>query len=414
MKKRFIYSLALAAVVGQAFTSCKSDDPEYPGDALTEKTYADELLKVTLNGDQLLGKSVTFTPDGKGKANIILQGATLNLSEIIGMIGGAETAAENDAQPSLEVPTAGVLPGSASVTIPVELSGDAGNCTFSGSGETDYCTFNYTGSATDANLEFNLSDVKLKNVSLAGTWTVGDFEGTNNFYTLARVVWKSEKGVELFPGWEMPIETIASMTLLMPMLAPDEEGNPTMNCLQMLQASLKDVTFAEDGTLTARYVDSKTGQEMTAPAGVAQYVVDGEGQLRLFLNPAAIIANTVKMAAKTRAADMTMLIEGLMTQVLPMLTNGVPVHFGNAIVDAEGNTTTDLTAFYLGTETLLPLFKTIAPLFEDEEFVQSLVDAASQDPAMGSMAGMLPGILNSLPGIIDTTTQLEIGINLQK
>lgn len=329
--------------------------------------------------------------------------------------GGATPTADTDSDATLEVPTAGVLPGSATVTIPVALSGDAGECTFSGRGETDYCTFNYSGSANETNMDFNLSDVKLKNTSLVGTWTVPDFEASNNFYEIARVVWKSEKGVELFPGFAMPIESIVSMTLLIPMFEPDAEGNPTKNALQMLQASLKDVTFAEDGTLTATYVDHVTGLTVKSPAGIAQYVIDGEGQLRLFLNPAAIIANSAKAAvAKTRALDISLLVEGMMRDLLPMLTEGVPVKYGKAIIDSDGNESNDLTAFYLGTETLLPLLKTIAPIFEDEEFVQSIVEAASKDPAMGSMASMLPGILKALPGIIDSTSQIELGINLKK
>lgn len=33
---------------------------------------------------------------------------------------------------------------------------------------------------------------------------------------------------------------------------------------------------------------------------------------------------------------------------------------------------------------------------------------------MGSMAGMLPPILKSLPDVINTTSKVELGLNLQK
>ncbi len=33
---------------------------------------------------------------------------------------------------------------------------------------------------------------------------------------------------------------------------------------------------------------------------------------------------------------------------------------------------------------------------------------------MGSMAESLPGILKSLPGVIDTTTDIQLGLNLVK
>lgn len=83
MKKRFIYCLALAAVFGQAFTSCKSDDdPDVPGVNLTEKTYCDDLLNVTLNGEPLLGKSVTFIPDGKGMPTSLLKERNLTFQKL--------------------------------------------------------------------------------------------------------------------------------------------------------------------------------------------------------------------------------------------------------------------------------------------------------------------------------------------
>lgn len=412
MKKRFIYCLAMAAVFGQAFTSCKSD-PDQPGENLTEKTYTEGALKLTYNGEELVGKSVTFTPDGNGKANITLEGAKLNLSEIVGMIGGGATR-EDSAVPALEVATAGVLPGSPTVTIPVTLEGeDASSCKFSGTGETDYCTYSYSGIANGENLEFNLSDVKLKNVSLAGTWTLPAFN--ENFYNLARVVWDSEKGIEMMPGWELPARQIIQLTLAIPMFEPNEKGEPTKSVLNMYEASLKDVTFGEDGTVSATYVDHTTGNEVKSGAGFAQYVITGDGMMRLFLNPAAIIANTVKAAAKTtRALDLTVLVEGLMQNLLPMLNGGIPVHYGDAIIDDDGNTSSDITAFYLGTDTLLPILKTVAPIFQDEEFVKSLTDAAAADPAMGNMAAMLPGILKALPEVINTTSKIEIGINLKK
>ncbi len=138
MKLRFIHALAIAGLMA-TFASCSNnDDPAIaPGSSLEEKTYTTtEGLTLNFNGTPLIGKTATFTPAADGTATVTLAGEPLDMSTIM----DALTKAEND-QPALSLPTAGVLPGSPAVVIPVELKGDADNCTFDGKGETDYCTY---------------------------------------------------------------------------------------------------------------------------------------------------------------------------------------------------------------------------------------------------------------------------------
>ena len=148
-----------------------------PGSSLEQKTYnGTDALTLNYNGSPLVGKTVTFTPGTGDNATLTLAGEALDVTQIMGMM---TRESEN---PSLALPTAGVLPGSPSLSIPVKLQGDPDNCTFEGSGETDYCTYSYSGSVTEDACEFNLSDVKLKNTSLAGSWTVPALD--NNFYNV--------------------------------------------------------------------------------------------------------------------------------------------------------------------------------------------------------------------------------------
>ncbi len=381
-------------------------------------SYKQENLVVTLNDTPILGKTATFTPTSTNKATIAIAGETLNLESIMDLIPMMTKA--ND---PLGVPTAGVLPGTTDLIIDVDLQGTPGNYTFQGSGETDFCTYSYAGAATTSNFIFNLSSVKLKNTSLAGTWTIPSLKWINpdwgneedNLFNVARVNWVAENGIDVGFGVPFPISTIVSMALVLPLISVGDEA---VSPVVMLTNVLHSVTFAEDGTLTARYVDTKTGETTDAPAGIAQYVITSEGNIRLFLNPAAIIANSV-MAAKgrsTRAIDVIQLVESLMQQIAPMLSGGVPITYGQAIADQDGNLNEDpnVKSFYLGTETLLPLLKAIAPIFTDEDLVNSLVEEASKDPNMGYMAGMLPNVLSALPGVIETTSVVEIGINLKK
>ena len=419
MKLKFIYALAIAGAL-TTFTSCSDDDPA-PGSSLEQKTYSNtDGLKLNLNGSPLIGKTVTFTPGTDGKATVTLAGEPLDISQIMGMMTRESQA--------VTLPTAGVLPGSPSVSIPVVLNGDANNCTFDGTGETDYCTYSYSGSVTADNFEFNLSDVKLKNTSLAGTWTFPESKG--NVYNIVRIEWDADSLVHtqfsFMPGVIPPDNIDASLAwfirvaLVMPMIKLNDDDPTAKSPLEMLTTVLKSVTFGEDGNVTAEYLDTKTGEITVAPTGLAQYVVNSDNTLRLFLNPAAIIANSVaNTKANTRAADITLLVEGLMKELMPMLTDGIPVNYGATIPDPDAwdeseITNKDATAFYLGTETLLPILKAFLPLFSDEEFIKSLVEEASNDPSMGMFSSSLEGILKSLPEVIKTTNKVEIGINLKK
>ncbi len=423
MKLKLFYLVAMAGFMA-TFTSCsnnENEDPIPPGSSLTQKTYTvADGLTLSYNGTPLLGKIATFTPGKDGKATVTLAGEPLNIEEIIGAI-----TKDEQNTPTSTLATAGVLPGSLVVTIPVELKGNADRCTFSGMGETEYCTYSYSGSATAVAFEFNLKEVKLKNTSLVGTWTLPNLKSVNpdwdteepNIYNVARVVWESEKGIELMPGWSMPMETIVGLALVIPMIG---EGESMVSPVEMLTIMLKSVTFAEDGNVTAEYIDSNNPSKgvVKSPAGLAQYVITSEGNLRIFLNPAAIIANTVAAtkARSTRATDISSIVESLMQQFIPMLSEGVPVKYGKAISDAEGNLSQDssVMSFYLGTETLLPLIKAVAPLLADEDFVNSIVEGAKKDPNMGYMADMLPSILQSLPEVIEKTTKIEVGINMKR
>ncbi len=196
---------------------------------------------------------------------------------------------------------------------------------------------------------------------------------------------------------------------------PDEASGKNVSLLQTYTMLLNNVTFGEDGSVTALYtdLDAETPGQVEAPKGLAQYVVADDNTIRLFLDPYAIIKATM---ARSRAIDTTAMIEGLLTQLIPMLSNGVTLHYGAALLDPEGNVNEDanVKSFYLGTETLLPILETVKPLFADEDFVNSIIEIAGSNPDMGAMAPMLGGILKSMPEIIDTTSKIEIGVNLSK
>ena len=66
--------------------------------------------------------------------------------------------------------------------------------------------------------------------------------------------------------------------------------------MSVLHGMLKGVTLGADGSVTAKYVDAATGEEVDSHKGFARYVVADDHTLRLFVDPAAIIKSTVANA----------------------------------------------------------------------------------------------------------------------
>lgn len=413
MKKHFIKLFTAAALVA-SLASC-SDDPKLPGEDLKQKSYTDEEVTVSLNGDNAGNQVVTFTPIAgeESKANITIASKPLNLS---GMIGRADT------QPVSGIPSAGIIPGSPEVTFPVELIGDAKNCTFSGTATSEYCTFSYSGTVTDSKLSLDLTDVKLKNTSLAGTYKMGDFDG-QRYFDIVRIEWDAEKD---FAGLQP--KGLILMASMMELIHLD---NKKVGMLNALNTVLKEVTFGEDGSITAKYLDTKKPglPETTAPKGLAQYVVTSSGELRLILNINGIIAAAAATPSvqdeETPSLDITEImskieVEKLLTMAIPMISNGIPMSYGKALIfDTDNgepceNTDENFVSFYLDTKTLLPILKLFVPLLEDADFQKKIVEIVKNDPEMGGLAFFFAPILAAAPDVINTTSKIEIGINLHK
>lgn len=398
MKKNLFYYLFAVICSVTLFTSCSDDDDEKMVNPVPQTTFTGENgLQLTYNGAPMPGKKVTFTPDATNaqKATLRLEGEF----DLNGILGKAKSAA---AREDVSMPTApGVLPGSPVVTLPVDLTINGDQCSFAGTSETDYCTFSYKGEVSAGAMELDLSEVKLKNAKLAGmTWKLEPYDKTNpNETDPIYLVWEAEKKVLGF----MPIESALKMALRMDLIAAGADNK--ISATDMLGTVLQDVTFMEDGNIVATYKDAANGgTEWTkSPVNLAQYVVENDNQMKVFLNPAAIIA-AVNNAG--RAVDVQAVIQQAIQMLYPMLVNGVPVAFGQ---------TDDALSVYLNTELLLPLLKTlVVPLLSDEEVVAMLVELMKKDPDFGEMAGLAEPTLKAFLEIIESTTKVEIGLNFVK
>ena len=398
MKKNLFYYLFAVICSVTLFTSCSDDDDEKMVNPVPQTTFTGENgLQLTYNGAPMPGKKVTFTPDATNaqKATLRLEGEF----DLNGILGKAKSAA---AREDVSMPTApGVLPGSPVVTLPVDLTINGDKCSFAGTSETDYCTFSYKGEVSAGAMELALSEVKLKNAKLAGmTWKLKPYDKEDpNETDPIYLVWEAEKKVFDF----LPIESVLKLALRMELIAAGADHK--VSATEMLGTVLQDVTFMEDGNIVATYKDAANGgTEWTkSPVNLAQYVVENDNQIKVFLNPAAIIA-AVNNAG--RAVDVQTVIQQTIQMLYPMLVNGVPV----AIEQTE-----DALSVYLNTELLLPLLKTlVVPLLSDEEVVAMLVELMKKDPDFSEMADLAEPMLKAFPEIIESTTKVEIGLNFVK
>ena len=402
MKKNlFYYLFAVICTVG-LFTSCSDDDEKVVNPIPQTIFNSENGLQLTYNGAPLLGKKVTFTPDATEatKATLRLEGEF----DLTGILKGQRS--------DITPPTGpGVFPGSLVTILSVDLSINGNQCTFSGASETEYCTFSYTGKVTTGTMDLAFTDVTLKNAALAGiVWKPTPMANTDNggMDEPIHLVWKSgtKAAIELFPGHpsEVEINDLLLLALRLPLFGDDSEEKVSVE--QMLCSVLKDVTLGADGNIVATYMDAANGgtEWVTSPSNMAQYVVTGDNQLRLFLNPQAIMANVDNVEKSVRTIDVNAILQKAMAELYPMLVNGVPLTYTK-----EGNR----MKVFLKTDLLLPLMKNIvAPLFEDEEFLNMIIEAMKSDPQFGGMAGMMVPTLKLLPEIIKNTTQLEIGLDL--
>lgn len=386
MKKTLFIGLFSIALAGGVLTSCSSDDDSSVVSPITQtKTYADASgLTLTYSGAPMLGKQVVFTPD----ANDITK-ATLTLS------GAQTTSPLSDNASGLA--TAGVIPGEASTTIDVDLTIKNDTVTFAGEENRGGYTLKYQGLATDASLNLALNVTFVETAWTNTSWQLlppGNLFSGDPMQPI-HVVWNAEPFD--FNGSPYEIQSLITLAISMTQI----EGNTIP---KMLCEVLNKVTFLSDGNVQAEYKDSLNATEWkTSPLNLATYTVPEPNKIRLFLNPAQIAATA---SGKSRAG-MTDVLSQLMAAVTPMLSEGILITLEK---DEEG-----VLKAYLDTETLLPILKIVAPLFEDEAAVEQILSMLKAQA--GEMAGMVDVFLKpalvAMPQIIGSTETIQIGIKMQ-
>lgn len=398
MKKNLFYLFALICSMS-LFTACSDDDDEAKSLPEVNASYASSELELTYGGEVLLGKKVTFnTTDGKS-ADITLEGADITLAR--------EAMASGLVNP-------GVIPGEPKVMFSAALQSVENGYTFAGEHVTDNYSMKYKGAVEKGKLNLAL-EVKLvgDNALVGTTWNLFPYAPYAEKNPL-HVVWNSDKPFSVvlfpFPG-ATPVElqpgefiTLMSVMDIIPV------GDKTMGVNEVLSCLLHSVTFREDGNIVASYSDMAniaSPEFLDSPLNMVQYAVKNE-KLYLYLNVDAIMGAVQKVA--TKGLDIETILPAVLPklmELIPMLSNGIPLGYS---VNEKG----DELAVYIDNELGSKLIDILLPLFENEEIVAAIKEAATSNPDFAAFAGVVEAILEQAPEVFAKTNEMELGLNFVK
>lgn len=389
MKKTFLFYVVFCMMAVLSACSSEKDEPNVTGPITEPTTFTTSKgLTLTYNGSAMPDKQVTFAPSATDptKATLTLEGyadLTLSKTSMVQPYNGP-----------------GIIPGSASFSLPINLTINGNECSFAGDSGNEYCTFKYSGRASADKMELNISEVTLKNTSLSGkTWKPAPLNSTYTQEPI-HIVWESSALVDITGSGvgTLPVSDLVKLAIRMPIIPSPTGGKDNVSVDDMLCYTFKSVTFGDDGNITATYIDAANGgtTEVTSPANIAQYVITGDNTMKVFIDPVLVI-KAINAAQKSKAD-----IDIDATQIVQLFTNGFDLNYK---ID------NGMLTIYIGSDVLLPILKQLSSIL-DEDTINMIIDAVKNDDSMKDYATIISSILKSLPNIINTTTKIEIGINL--
>ena len=318
--KKNVFCLLSVLFVLNIFISCDSDDDKKEGWQQVATTYKDEALKLSVNGTETTGKSVTITTSSDTKATV-----TLN----------------------------GIVPGEKELTIDATMlqtkSGE--NFQLQGESKTDLRTVSISGSViAGGDLTLN---VTLKMTStVVGTWGIAPMSDVNgdgkidekDFVSPFYVKLENASGTVSFKG-----QTISNQEFTTGL---------SMAGGQVVASHLRAVTFAESGDVSISYSVEGNENITSTPAGMISYYVK-DGMVYLIPDITALMSKSTGPGAGG---------------ILTILETGIPLKFN--IVTEAGTTDINLYLDKSMLQTLLPIANLVLGNIQSEsDFVKLLKEA---------------------------------------
>lgn len=385
MKKNFLYLFTVLCTLS-FFTACGDDDDPIPTptpdpDPTPEQqvldvnaTYSEDKLALKYGDSDLLGKEVSFaTEDGK-TATITMKG-TLDLAALMGMFSKAD-------QEMFMAP--GVIPGEVKTTLSdVKLTLSGEKYTFEGeyTGASGVKA-SYSGEVQKDKLTMAVKATMPSN-DLVGTWALAPFAPTADPASMPIVFdWESSTPITI-PGALVGSQEETATLPINDLLLGLNMGKVS----PLLAGALQSITYQEDGNIVASYKKAGATDWATSPINLAQYYI-ADGKMYVQLNISQIIALVQSTKADSGLSGIT--------QLLPLLSNGVPLDYTAA------NGVAQITA---GKDLLLPILGMMT-----DETIGGMILGAIPD----NMKPLAQGIVAQLPAILATTTDVSSTLILIK
>ncbi len=401
IKKNLLIYLFATLTLGGFFTSC-SDDKDEPVVCPVEQTIFTDINGLALNycGAPVLGKQIEFIPDASNptKASVKISGSKFAI----------------DGMP-FELDGSGVIPGEETTTLNLDLNINGDLATFEGVDENAQRTISYKGSIHKSSLNLDLDVTYPKNILAGKMFDLKPYIpsfGSDPKSTPVICKWDSDYKFKVYPfgptfSIEANIQWILGMTLMAAPIPGSSQG-----IYPPLLGSIKNIAFLPNGNVVAKYNEKWNDEKSPwkdSPLNAATYVMENDSTLRLFINPAQIAAASPKQASlkASRGNSVPQILMGLLDDVNVLLKSGIPFHVS---VKENGE-----TSVYLDETLLLPILKKVKPLFEDEAFVNGLIEqikASTPDDYKKQVDGVLAPTLKAMPQIIDTTKSIQLGLNM--
>ncbi len=419
--RRWIWISALGGGMILAFTSCKYETEPLP--ELKADTYTSSTLSLTYDGEAMPGKSAkieyTSEPGSNtpSKAEITLY-SEFDLSQLTGMgLTGS-------------VKGPGVLPGSPMLTLTADLQPGSGCYTFSGEGRTDNVDYKYSGSIRSDLLEVNFTGCSLKSQVLAG-----------KVFSPAPIVKKDLLTYESLPfhlvweldpaaGIDIPLSDILTGIVTAPVI-PVYNNTAYTSVALLFDSAVKTIALNPDGNIPVVYISTVGGAAhlATTTGNMLQYV-PVSGGMKLYVNPLSALSQMLVILSKpsTDAEFVTKATDPASTPDSYDILNGADPKLISAFAKALVATVSPQLSegIYL---TVMPTSKGADIYFDTRSsvtFISALMQNLLSEPEIASALQEylgsldlpdlsqeeLAGLLQQLPGFLEKTTKLEVGLSL--
>lgn len=404
-----------------SFCSCSSDKST-PIEPLKTKTYDSSTgLSLYFNGQEMPSKSVTLSQDGNRGTAVLFSEFDMSQLSAIGGHGN--------------VPGPGVIPGSSKLTLEFPMSEADGEWNFSGTSETDYCTFNYAGYADASHLKLYVNNVSLKSGGISpAVWTPAPIVQEEGAYRSLPVYvdWQYDP----IPGVDIDFTPYVKALTYLPVI-PVYNNTAYMSVSQFLNQGVKTVAFNPDGNIIVSYISEVGGSARLAQTypNRYQYVMISPTETRLFIDPMSLLGAILVQTSPGTPGDQVAIIgNGLyptsdsdksttsstvgdllnselgreiagtfIQTIVPMLSEGFPLKVS---ADTSG------MSIYIDTDMMMTVVSQVLPkLLADAATVKKIIAYISSNPDFAPLLPEIEKALQLLPKAIERTNVMRLGFS---